>query len=44
MEKGKLIEQGKHDELIKLKGTYYDLYDQELKILEYKQQRSPAHA
>ncbi|WP_338489791.1 hypothetical protein [Ruoffia tabacinasalis] len=26
LHKGRVIEQGHHDELIKLEGTYYDMY------------------
>lgn len=32
MEKGKIVEQGTHQELINLKGIYYDLISSQLEI------------
>jgi len=39
IEKGKIAEQGTHDELMKLKGIYYYLYGQEPKILKTKSKK-----
>ena len=32
LEKGKIIERGDHEDLIKLKGTYYQLYTGKLEL------------
>ena len=34
MDKGKIIEFGSHDELMHLKGHYYNMYTKQLELIE----------